>query len=117
MKTLTSAAVRAQFRLWSHIFYQQDGWGTQMCVPGATVRQLKTALRGLVYQEQRRFCHQVEALGFVMNWCDGSRSWVVHDRVTTGNEGRVTTQTQTPVALVRAAAGYRPRGHVRRIRI
>jgi hypothetical protein len=84
--------VRAQFS--SHdIFYH----GTKMTVQGATCKHLKTALRGVVHQNQRQFCKDVEALGFVMNWSDAANAWVVHDSVITGNETKYQSESQKKI--------------------
>ena len=88
MNEASQQVIRHQFLQQFNIIYQQDNWGTTMTIQGATVRHLKTALRGRVYQDQRKFCRQIEALGFIMNWSTQAQAWVVHDKVTTGNEGK-----------------------------
>lgn len=48
-------------------------------VPAASVRVIKRRLRKLVYQEQRQFVQQVEALGFKLAWCLKENGYVVYD--------------------------------------
>ena len=50
----------------------------RVIVDGLTCGALKVRLRGVVYQDQKRFCADVESLGFLMAWARNSHAWVVY---------------------------------------
>jgi hypothetical protein len=47
-------------------------------VKGATVRELKNNLRGVVPQDQKKFMSMMDQHGFKTSWSTPSNAWVVH---------------------------------------
>jgi len=45
--------------------------------PGITVRELKDKLRGYVYQDQKKFCDQIDFCGLQLTWSMKYNAYVV----------------------------------------
>lgn len=88
MNTITADKIRAHFKTRIAI---REGSVDERIIALATVGELKSLLHGQVYQNQTRFCEQMDCLGFAMSYCHPFQAWVVHDRPpTTGHiRGRV----------------------------
>jgi len=65
-----------------HTFFRQP-WGANggklVTAPAVSCSRLKRLHRGLVYQNQERFCRQIQSLGLEISWCDSIQQWVVHN--------------------------------------